>query len=133
MVLRLTGKLDHRALSAGLRDVIGRHEVLCTTFPLVDGRPCQQIVELDALLWELSAVEVVDPERSGEPSEPAALDLAAAEVPAKLPGGTVGAADLAGAVARATAYTFDLAAEVPLRAWLAASWRRRRGGCRRRS
>ncbi|WP_424711847.1 hypothetical protein [Kitasatospora acidiphila] len=107
--------------------------MLRTTFPLVDGRPCQQIVELDALLWELSAVEVVDPERSGEPSEPAALDLAAAEVPAKLPGGTVGAADLAGAVARATAYTFDLAAEVPLRAWLAASWRRRRGGCRRRS
>ncbi|MFJ9154756.1 hypothetical protein ACIRP7_43525 [Streptomyces sp. NPDC102270] len=68
-------------------------------------------MELDALLWKLSVVEVVDPEQSGEPGEPAALDLAAAEVPAKLPGGTVDAADLAGAVARATAYTFDLAAE----------------------
>ncbi|TQF02724.1 amino acid adenylation domain-containing protein [Kitasatospora acidiphila] len=118
MVLRMTGKLDHRALSAALRDVIGRHEVLRTTFPLVDGRPCQQVMELDALPWELSVVEVVDPERSGEPGEPAALDLAAAEIPAELPGGTVDAADLAGAVARATAYTFDLASEVPLRAWL---------------
>ncbi|MFE7599716.1 hypothetical protein [Streptomyces sp. NPDC057494] len=96
--MRLTGKLDHRALSAALRDVIGHHEVLRTTFPLVDGRPYRQIVELGALLWELSVGEVVDPERSGEPRDPAALDFAAAEVPAKLPGGTVDAADPADVV-----------------------------------
>ncbi|MFB7620915.1 amino acid adenylation domain-containing protein, partial [Kitasatospora sp. NPDC056181] len=127
MVLRLTGKLDHGALGAALRDIVGRHEVLRTTFPLVDGQPCQQVIELDALPWELSVVEVVD---SGGPSDRGdrgdrggrgvlgGLDLAAAEASDELPGRTVAAAELAGAVARATAYAFDLASEAPLRAWL---------------
>ncbi|MET7356575.1 condensation domain-containing protein, partial [Streptomyces mirabilis] len=87
IVRRLTGELDLPALNAALRDVIGRHEVLRTVFPTLDGEPSQRIHKLDELDWELSVVQVA----------PEELDAAAAE---------------------AAGYLFDLATEVPLRAWL---------------
>ncbi|WP_460625119.1 condensation domain-containing protein, partial [Kitasatospora kifunensis] len=89
--LRLTGEVDQAALSAALRDVIGRHEVLRTVYGVADGEPYQQILKLDELVWELEAV-----------------DLSAAD----------SGLGLDSAVADAAGYTFDLSAEAPIRAWL---------------
>ncbi|MEV4583406.1 amino acid adenylation domain-containing protein, partial [Nonomuraea jabiensis] len=86
-VLRLTGDLDRDALGVALRDVIGRHEVLRTVFPVEGGEPYQRVLSMAELEWELSVVEVAH----GELWE---------------------------AVRQAEAYAFDLAGEVPIRAWL---------------
>ncbi|MFI9367055.1 condensation domain-containing protein, partial [Kitasatospora sp. NPDC053057] len=87
VVRRLPGEVDAGALNEALRDVIGRHEVLRTVYPEVDGEPYQLILKLEELDWKLAVAEV--------------------------------APDALGArVAEAEAYTFDLAAEVPVRATL---------------
>ncbi|WP_037891926.1 condensation domain-containing protein, partial [Streptomyces viridochromogenes] len=90
MVLRLSADVDRAALSAALRDVIGRHEVLRTTFPAVDGEPYQRITPLDDLNW---SVETVD------------LTAASAD-------------EVAAAVTERGQYAFDLARELPIRGWL---------------
>ena len=41
--IRLTGSLDVAALRASLGEVVRRHEMLRTTFPLVDGEPVQSV------------------------------------------------------------------------------------------
>ncbi|SCF56778.1 amino acid adenylation domain-containing protein, partial [Streptomyces sp. Ncost-T10-10d] len=69
VVLRLTGTVDREALDAAFRDVIGRHEVLRTVYPTVDGESYQRITAMDALDWQLSVAEVA----------PADLDAAIAE------------------------------------------------------
>ena len=90
MALRLTGALDLEAL--GRRCVMWwrRHEVLRTVFPAVDGRPVQHILQAGAeqAVVELPVIEVAEPE------------------------------DLAAAVAEVAGHAFDLARELPLRAWL---------------
>jgi amino acid adenylation domain-containing protein len=58
LALRLSGDLDTPALAAALRDVTGRHEVLRTVFPAVDGRPCQHILASAEAGWELPVTEV---------------------------------------------------------------------------
>ncbi|MGW1998582.1 condensation domain-containing protein, partial [Embleya sp. NPDC001921] len=89
-VVRLSGSVDVAALSAALRDVLGRHEVLRTVFAVADGEPYQRVLSLDHVEWE----PVVE---------------------------TVASEEMPGAIARATGHLFDLAAEVPIKAWLFSS------------
>ncbi|ELS50235.1 non-ribosomal peptide synthetase [Streptomyces viridochromogenes] len=89
-VLRLSADVDRTALAAALRDVLGRHEVLRTTFPAVDGEPYQHVVPLDELDWELETVD---------------LDDASAE-------------EVSEAVTQRARYGFDLENEIPVRAAL---------------
>ncbi|MFJ3928584.1 amino acid adenylation domain-containing protein, partial [Streptomyces sp. NPDC090022] len=58
VVLGLAADIDRAALNAAFRDVIGRHEVLRTVFPAVDGEPYQQIIEVGRLDWEIQVVPV---------------------------------------------------------------------------
>uniref|UniRef100_UPI0038994A6A condensation domain-containing protein n=1 Tax=Kitasatospora acidiphila TaxID=2567942 RepID=UPI0038994A6A len=69
MALRLTGELDRDALAEALRDVVGRHEVLRTVFPVVDGEPFQRVLAVEECGFEVSLVEVA----------PQELDVAVAE------------------------------------------------------
>ena len=85
VALRLTGELDVLALRAALADVVGRHEVLRTVYPVVLGVPRQEVLPVG---------------------------------PVDVPVVQVGGDGLAGAVAGAAGYAFDLAVEVPLRATL---------------
>jgi amino acid adenylation domain-containing protein len=45
VALRLDGRLDRRALAAALAEVVRRHEVLRTAFPVVAGEPVQVVAE----------------------------------------------------------------------------------------
>jgi len=62
LVLRLDGVPDSSALAAALADVVGRHEVLRTVFPSVDGEPYQHVLDgVDKLLTvETCAAQAVD-------------------------------------------------------------------------
>ncbi|MGC4749210.1 amino acid adenylation domain-containing protein [Micromonospora sp. DT201] len=60
MVLRLTGPLDRDALAAALTDVVTRHEVLRTVFPLVDGVPGQRVEPPSVAFREVSPAEPFD-------------------------------------------------------------------------
>ncbi len=88
--LRLRGRLDVDALGAALADVVGRHESLRTLFPAVEGIPRQLVVPVERadLGWDVVDAAGWSASRLGE-----AIDTAAR-------------------------YSFDLAAEIPLRARL---------------
>ncbi|OKI91895.1 hypothetical protein AMK19_33735, partial [Kitasatospora sp. CB01950] len=58
LALRLSGRVDSTALNAALLDVMGRHEVLRTVFPVVDGEPYQRVMDLGELEWELATARV---------------------------------------------------------------------------
>ena len=90
VALRLCGRLDADALAAALADVIGRHESLRTLFPAVDGTPQQLVIPVQRADFGWDVVDATDWQASR----------------------------LQDAVGTAARYTFDLAAEIPLRARL---------------
>lgn len=49
VVIRLTGSLNVTALEQSLAEIVRRHEILRTTFPLVDGKP-RQVISPDITL-----------------------------------------------------------------------------------
>ncbi|WP_245717619.1 non-ribosomal peptide synthetase [Nocardia jejuensis] len=59
--IRLSGTLDVPALTAALRDVLNRHEILRTRYPEKDGEPVQLVLGIDELNAEL-AVTPASPE-----------------------------------------------------------------------
>ncbi|MFE2957192.1 non-ribosomal peptide synthase/polyketide synthase [Nocardia tengchongensis] len=56
--IRLTGELDRDALTAALRDVLERHEILRTRYPEVDGEAVQVVLDLAELDGELTPIPV---------------------------------------------------------------------------
>ena len=87
VALRLRGKLDADALGAALADVVGRHESLRTQFSAVEGMPRQLVVPAERADFGWDVVDA-----TGWP-----------------------ASRLAEAIDAVARYTFDLAAEIPLR------------------
>jgi len=78
MSWRLRGPLDADALERALLEIARRHEVLRTVFPDRDGRPRQQVLDVDAI--RLERLEMSDPEQlraALEERAGVALDLAA--------------------------------------------------------
>ncbi|MBD0423927.1 amino acid adenylation domain-containing protein, partial [Streptomyces sp. TRM S81-3] len=122
LVLGLTGPLDRDALTAALRDVLERHEALRTVFPAEEGEPYQRVLAMDELDWEPTVTGVV----RADGTYARLRDLE--DLPTTMPGSTdadddtdedaAGPADLAAEVVRAARHPFDLAVEVPVRAWL---------------
>ncbi|HEY0229584.1 MAG TPA: condensation domain-containing protein, partial [Mycobacterium sp.] len=88
VALRLSGQLDVDALGAAFTDLVARHESLRTVFPHVEGVPRQEVLPPSGFAWDM-----VD--ATGWPSD---------QLQEKI-----------GAIAR---QTFDLSAEIPLRASL---------------
>ncbi len=90
VALRFSGQLDACALGAALADVVARHESLRTTFPAVAGTPRQVVVPAEQadFGWEVIDASGWSAARLGE------------------------------ATAETARATFDLAAEIPLRARL---------------
>ncbi|WP_163015726.1 condensation domain-containing protein, partial [Streptomyces sp. Tu 4128] len=65
VALRLEGALDVAALRAALGDVVGRHEVLRTVFPVVDGEPYQEVLAPSAVGEVLRVVSAGEGEVAG--------------------------------------------------------------------
>ncbi|MFI1973494.1 amino acid adenylation domain-containing protein, partial [Streptomyces cinnamoneus] len=60
LALRLSGGLDRDALVAALEDVVGRHEVLRTVFPVADGEPCQRVLSVGEAGFAVEVVEMAE-------------------------------------------------------------------------
>jgi len=62
-VVRILGPFDATALRRSLRELLRRHEVLRTTYPLIDGRPVQRIggvVDIDLPVSDVSAARAME-------------------------------------------------------------------------
>ncbi|HEY0737985.1 MAG TPA: amino acid adenylation domain-containing protein [Herpetosiphonaceae bacterium] len=58
LVARLTGTLDVAALRQSLDEIVRRHEVLRTTFTLVDGQPAQIIASAESEISRISFAQI---------------------------------------------------------------------------
>ncbi|TDT97558.1 amino acid adenylation domain-containing protein [Streptomyces sp. 846.5] len=91
LLLDVDGPLDPAALRTALGDVVARHEVLRTVFAVRDGQPHQLILPADTARPDLTRLDL------GPHPDPERLAATAQELAAR---------------------PFDLARELPLRAWL---------------
>ncbi|MDT0616451.1 condensation domain-containing protein, partial [Streptomyces lancefieldiae] len=67
---RLTGPLDQDALAAAIRDVVGRHEILRTTYVRDDDdEPCQRILPMEDSLVPVPVVDVAPEDLNGAVDE----------------------------------------------------------------
>ncbi|MFF7591555.1 amino acid adenylation domain-containing protein, partial [Kitasatospora purpeofusca] len=114
LIARLSGRPDRAALGAALRDVIGRHEAMRTVYPASDGEPYQRILSMDELSWELTCVDADGLDAASAGSGQGA-DVEGLE---ELPRFEGTPESLTPAIARAAGHAFDLATEIPVRAWL---------------
>ncbi len=73
--VKITGKLNITALSESIREIIRRHEVLRTTFTVVDGEPVQVIGEAENFTLPVVDLQTLPPEQKRQQ----VLDLAAKE------------------------------------------------------
>ncbi len=64
-VFRIQGPLDVPALERSLNEIVSRHEILRTSFPLVDGRPMQRVHPFEPFALEVEDRDL-DIEREGE-------------------------------------------------------------------
>ncbi|MBS9394630.1 MAG: amino acid adenylation domain-containing protein [Dolichospermum sp. LBC05a] len=55
--LRLEGALNLVALEQSLTELIRRHEILRTTFPMVDGKPVQRIAPPSTVTWQIEDLQ----------------------------------------------------------------------------
>ncbi|QEI43192.1 Linear gramicidin synthase subunit B [Dolichospermum sp. UHCC 0315A] len=55
--LRLEGALNLVALEQSLTELIRRHEILRTTFPMVDGKPIQRIAPPSTVTWQIEDLQ----------------------------------------------------------------------------
>ncbi|MDL4821047.1 amino acid adenylation domain-containing protein [Actinomadura opuntiae] len=80
----LSGPVDADAMNAAFRDLLTRHEVLRTVYPVADGEPYQRILDPDELDWELGTAEVApaDLPAAVAEAERHAFDLSA-EIPVR--------------------------------------------------
>ncbi|NNH75064.1 amino acid adenylation domain-containing protein [Nocardia uniformis] len=62
IAIRLTGTLDVHALTAAVRDVLARHDILRTRYPEHDGEPVQQVLTVDEIPLDLNPIAVVNGE-----------------------------------------------------------------------
>ncbi|MFD3704275.1 amino acid adenylation domain-containing protein [Nocardia sp. NPDC058658] len=127
--LRLTGTLDVGALTAALRDVLARHEVLRTIYPDTPNGPIQQILSVDDVDLDLAVrplglgrpaggVRAAVPVDEGSERPTAAVDVSGVVRPGGADDQVVPSATAPGLIeqVRALAATgFDVTTEVPLR------------------
>ena len=57
LVLRLSGRLDRFALAQSLHELVCRHEILRTTFSVVDGQPAQ-VIAPPPTAWPMPIVDI---------------------------------------------------------------------------
>ncbi|WP_306365015.1 non-ribosomal peptide synthase/polyketide synthase [Nocardia sp. CC227C] len=62
VAIRLTGALDGRALTAAVRDVLGRHEILRTRYPEIGGEPVQEVLAVTDVAFDLTPIPLAHDE-----------------------------------------------------------------------
>jgi amino acid adenylation domain-containing protein len=75
--LRLRGEWRPAVMRAALDDVVGRHEVLRTKYPELDGEPVQQVLDDVRPVWTQTSCTEADVEQAIERARAHVFDLAA--------------------------------------------------------
>ncbi|MFD3596158.1 non-ribosomal peptide synthase/polyketide synthase [Nocardia sp. NPDC058640] len=114
IAVRLSGVLDRAALAAAVGDLIGRHEVLRTVYPEVEGVGTQRVLSVEGALELL----VADSDSSSDRGGSIADRGAGADVPSLLEPVNLAADELPGALAAVILRGFDVTAAPPVRARL---------------